>query len=151
MIIIDTSVFIDGIFKFDENRHKIAKEVFRVIQSRGLSVAVPEVFRIELIGQLVRRMGKEDALKMYNEIISRVKVITVEKLRELAFSIAYDTGCRAIDSYFIATAKLTNSILITNDRIMTNNAKKAYIESYYLIEDFNKPINRIKELQQPKN
>jgi predicted nucleic acid-binding protein len=59
------------------------------------------------------------------------------------------THCRAIDSYFIATAKLTNSILITNDRIMASNAKKANIEAYYLIEEFDKTINKIKELQHP--
>ena len=60
--------------------------------------------------------------------------------------ICKNTGCRAVDSYFIATAKLTNSILVTNDRIMANNAKKAEVEAYYLIEDFDRVIMRIKEI-----
>ena len=63
---------------------------------------------------------------------------------DLAFQVALDTGCRAIDAYFIATAKLTNSILVTNDRIMVNNAKKANIEAYYLIEEFDKILERVK-------
>ena len=58
------------------------------------------------------------------------------------------TGSRAADAYFIATAKLTNSILITNDRVMAKNAKKAGIETYYLIEEFDEAVSRISELQQ---
>ena len=45
--------------------------------------------------------------------------------------------------YFIATAKLTNSILITNDRIMSTNAKKYGVEAYYLIEEFNDAKERL--------
>jgi len=131
-VVLDTSVFIDGIFRYDEYRYEVAKETFRVIQSKFLDAIVPEVFKIELIGQLVRRIEKEDALKIYNEIIEKVTIIPIEKIRELAFSVAHDTGCRAIDSYFIATAKFTNSIIITNDKTMAANAKKYGVEAYYL-------------------
>ncbi|WP_269140546.1 hypothetical protein [Archaeoglobus neptunius] len=34
-------------------------------------------------------------------------------------------GSRAVDGYFIATARIANSILITNDRIMAMNAGKS--------------------------
>ncbi len=145
-VVLDTSVFIDGIFRYDEYRYEIAKETFRVIQSKFLDVIVPEVFKIELIGQLVRRIEKEEALKIYNEIIEKVVIIPIEKIRELAFSVAHDTGCRAIDAYFIATAKFTNSILITNDKTMATNAKKYGIEAYYLIKEFNDVKERLKKL-----
>ncbi len=52
-----------------------------------------------------------------------------------------------MDAYFIATAKLTNSILIANDKVMVENAKKYGIEAYYLIEEFDKAMNGVKELQ----
>jgi len=146
MIVIDTSVFIDGIFRYDNQRYEIAKEIFRLTQS--LNIILPEIFKVELISQLVRRIEKKEALKIYNEIIEKIEIIPIEKLRELAFSVACDTGSRAIDSYFIATAKLTNSILITNDKIMDNNAKKAGIEAYYLIEEFKKVTKKIEELKQ---
>jgi len=125
---------------------KLLKKFFRLTQS--LNIILPEIFKVELIGQLVRRIEKKEALKIYNEIIEKIGIIPIEKLRELAFSVASDTGSRAIDSYFIATAKLTNSILITNDRIMDNNAKKAGIEAYYLIEEFKKVTKKIEELKQ---
>jgi len=149
MIVVDTSVYIDALFVFDEHRYELMKNFFRIVQNEGLKVVEPEVFKIELIGQLVRRTKKDEALKIYNSIISRVNIVNVEKLRELTFSIASETGCRAIDSYFIATAELTNSILITNDKVMVKNAKKYGIEAYYLIEEFDKTINSIKELQHP--
>jgi len=40
---------------------------------------------------------------------------------------AKETGCRTVDSYYIATAKKTNSTLITADKIMAENAKNVNI------------------------
>jgi len=51
---------------------------------------------------------------------------------------------RNIDSYFIATSKLANSILISNDRIMVNNAKKYGIKAYYLIEEIDKVLRELR-------
>jgi len=48
-----------------------------------------------------------------------------DKLHSEAKTIVLKTGCRAIDAYYIATAKLINTILITNDSIMERNADKA--------------------------
>ena len=79
------------------------------------------------------------------DILGDVKLIPNPD--DLAFEVAVKTGSRAADAYFIATAKITNSILITNDKVMAKNAKKANIEAYYLIEEFDKAVNRIKELQ----
>ncbi|MCS7145044.1 MAG: PIN domain-containing protein, partial [Archaeoglobaceae archaeon] len=64
----------------------------------------------------------------------------------IAIEVSLKTGCRAIDAYFIATAKLTNSILITNDQIMANNAKKYGIEAYYLLEEFDRAVERLSKL-----
>ena len=146
MIVVDTSVFIDVIFRFDENRYELARKFFRFVQNAGLSVVVPEVFKVELIGQLVRRMKKDEAFKIYNGIIGNVDIVNIERIREMAFSIASETGCRAIDAYFIATAKITDSILITNDKVMANNARKYGIDAYYLIEEFNNAMERLRDL-----
>ncbi|WP_290598010.1 MULTISPECIES: type II toxin-antitoxin system VapC family toxin [unclassified Archaeoglobus] len=98
---------------------------------------------MELIGQLVRRIPKNEALVIYEEIVSKINFIEFKVLNETAFSICFETGCRAIDSYFIATAKLTNSILITNDRIMAANARKAGVEAYYLLEELDSAMRRV--------
>ena len=52
---------------------------------------------------------------------------------------------RAVDLYYITTSELTGSILITNDKIMADNAEKCGIEAYYLIEEFEKVLKRIRD------
>ena len=83
---------------------------------------------------------------MIRDILSEVKLL-IPNLGDLAFEVALKTGSRAADAYFIATAKLTNSVLITNDRIMADNAKKFGVEAYYLIEEINDAMERLKELK----
>jgi len=140
MVVIDTSVWLD-LFLEDEERKEKAEGLIDVVRD----ICEPRVFKIELAGTLARRFKKEDILNFIDEVLTKVTLIPNPE--ELAFQVALNTGCRAIDAYFIATAKLTNSILLTNDRIMASNAKKYGIEAYYLIEEFDKAINRIKELQ----
>ena len=126
----------------DSDRKKIAEEFMKAIE---VTIYEPEVFKIELAGTLSRRFGRDDVLSFIDDVMSKVRLI--ENPNELAFQIALNTGCRAIDSYFVATAKLTNSILVTNDKIMVKNAKKAGIEAYYLIEEFDKAVERLKEIK----
>ncbi len=47
MIVVDTSVYVDALFVFDERRYELVKNFFRVIQNEGLKVVEPEVFKIE--------------------------------------------------------------------------------------------------------
>ncbi len=138
MIVIDTSVWLD-LFLEDSDRKKIAEEFMNAV---NVTIYEPEVFKIELAGTLSRKFGKDDVLSFINDVMSKIKLI--ENPNELAFQIALNTGCRAIDSYFIATAKVTDSVLITNDKIMAKNAKKAKIEAYYLIEEFDNAINGLR-------
>ncbi|MDK2781510.1 MAG: hypothetical protein PWR13_538 [Archaeoglobi archaeon] len=104
------------------------------------------MFKVELTGTLVRRFKKEGVLNFLDEVLTEVAL--VPNPEELAFQVSLNTGCRAIDAYFIATAKLTNLVLITNDKIMANNAKRYGVEAYYLIEEFNRTVERLKEMKQ---
>lgn len=136
MIVIDTSIFIDAIFNFDESRNKKAKAFFRILQQNAIPIVEPEIFRIELVGQLSRRMRKDEALTLYKLIMEKINVIELEELKEMAFSIAFETGCRAIDSFYIATSKIKNSALVSNDKVQVRSAKNFGVETYYLIEEF---------------
>ena len=78
----------------------------------------------------------------YDFVLKNFNLIREDEIFDVVLEICKNTGSRAVDGYFIATAKLTNSILITNDRVMIKNAKKAGIEAYYLIEEFNEAVNR---------
>ena len=131
MIIIDTSVWLD-LFIENSERKKLAENLMRIIDECSLIVYEPEVFKVELAGVLSRRFKKEDVLRFIEDISVAVEV--VENPTNLAFWTALKTGGRAIDSYFIATAEMTDSILVSNDRVMVNNARKVGVKAYYLLE-----------------
>ena len=141
MVVVDTSVWLD-LFLEDSERKKVAEDLMKAIET---TIYEPEVFKIELAGTLSRRFRKDDVLSFVDEVMAKVRL--VGNPNELAFQVAVNTGCRAIDAYFIATAKVTGSILITNDKVMAKNAKKYGIEAYYLIEEFDKTLNRIKNIK----
>lgn len=79
--------------------------------------------------------------------LKNFNLIREDDIFDTVLEVCKNTGCRAVDSYFVATAKLTNSILITNDRVMADNAKKYEIEAYYLIEEFDKAVKRLSEIK----
>jgi len=147
MIVIDTSVIVDSLLPKLEIRNKTAKEFLKSVQNLGIKVYEPKVLKIELVGVLSRVKEDKIVKDLAEEIFSEIIPISEEEIFDIAFDVALKTKCRAIDSYFIATAKLTNSILITNDKIMNENAKKYGIESYYLIDEFEKVEKRIKEMK----
>ena len=44
MIVVDTSVFVDELFKFDQNRHDKARILFRLIEEKDVLIVEPEIF-----------------------------------------------------------------------------------------------------------
>ena len=144
MIVIDTSVLVDYIFEKDVTRNNIAKNILKFV--KGLRVFAPRILLIEFMA-VARRLGmtisKFDVVRLTADFV----LLPEDKIFDEAFKIAECIHPRAADAYFIATAKLTNSILITNDRVMANNAKKYGIEAYYLIEEFDKAVERLKEVK----
>lgn len=98
---------------------------------------------MELVGVL-SRLKRRGEVKRVLDILNFINVVLENEIFEVAVDIAFETHCRAIDSYFIATSELTNSILISNDRIMVNNAKKYGIKAYYLIEEADKVSSELR-------
>jgi len=76
----------------------------------------------------------------------KINLLDETDLFETAKDVALKVHPRAADAYFIATAKLTNSVLVTNDRAMANSSRRYGIEAYYLIEDFGEIEKRMREL-----
>ncbi len=145
MIVIDTSVFIDYLIKFDDKKHKIAKNFFNEISKKDFILYEPFLFEIELSGVLRRKYDESVVKEIIDEVNKKVNIIEEEELHEVALNISLKTGCRAIDSYFIATAKITDSILITTDKVMAANSKKSDITSYYLIDEIKEAIEYLKK------
>jgi len=136
MIVADTSVFIDAIFEYDPARTGIARSFFQTIQDTRTQVVEPDIFKIELIGQLVRRMENKKALNLYELIVERVKIKNTAQLMEIAFEVALKTGCRAIDSFYISVAHSEDAILVSNDKFQVESALKYGIRAFYLLDEW---------------
>ncbi len=103
----------------------------------------PIIFKIELIGQLVRRLKREKALLIAKNFFRDLTFIKIEDIFDMAFNIAHETDARASDAFYISTAKIYDCFLISNDKVQVTAAKKFQIESYYLLKDFDLIIQRI--------
>jgi len=124
MIVLDTSLFTDYLILFEEDRHRKAKELFNQISEHDFIIHEPFLFEVELSGILRRKYSKKKSVEILKDVKSKIETVDEKYLHGIAINVAMKTHCRAIDSYFIATAELTNSILITNDRVMAKTLRK---------------------------
>ncbi len=145
--VVDTSVFADYYFLYPRKpeRHERARRVLGKLSSLGLPVYEPFLFEVELRAVLVRKIKPEQVLRIVSITLEHVNVIREELIHDKAAEVALLTGCRAVDAYYMATAKHVNAVLITNDKVMGNNALKTRIEAYYLLNDndYNTLINKL--------
>jgi predicted nucleic acid-binding protein len=147
MIVVDASVFIDLLFEYDYERTHSAEELFSILEEKGLSILEPDLFKVELAGQIARRVKKDLAPKICEEIFQELIFIDTSKVFNEALSTALRTGSRAADSFYIAAAKVEEAILISNDRVQIENAKKSGIEVYYLLKDEEQINKRLLEIE----
>jgi len=104
MIVVDNSVFIDLIFEYNRERTEQADTLFEILEENEIPILEPKVFRVELIGQLVRRKNKDIALTIAEKFFSEINFIGNSEIYNVAFLIAFETGSRAIDSFYIAAS-----------------------------------------------
>ena len=135
MIVVDASIFIDLIFEYNSERTHSAEELFSILEENGLQIVEPDLFKIELTGQIARRMKKDMASKVCDEIFQKLVFIDTYRTFDKALSIALKTGSRAADSFYIATAIVEETILISNDRFQIGSSKESGIEVYNLLEN----------------
>ena len=88
--------------------------------------------------------NKDTALTVAEKFFSEINFIGNSEIYNVAFSIAFETGSRAIDSFYIAVSKIKNAILVSNDKIQVESARKFGVEAYYLLEEFEKVKKRIR-------
>ena len=119
----DTSISIDQIFDYNKKRTVLTDKLFTLIGTNELPIYEPDLFKIELISQLVRRIEQIKALAIGDEYFSESNFLDTSDLFTTALLVATETVCRAIDVFFISAAKKTQSILVSNDKIQTYSSK----------------------------
>ncbi|HOI68744.1 MAG: hypothetical protein A4E50_01606 [Methanosaeta sp. PtaB.Bin087] len=143
MIVVDTSVFLDLFFDYRSDRTAIADGLFTLMEEDGVPIFEPDAFKIEMIGQLVRRLKKEEATALAEEIFSNMNFIEASELFDMAYSVAVLTGSMAIDSFYVAAAKLEETFLVSNDKHQVESARRSGVEVYYLLDEFEEVRERI--------
>jgi len=99
MIVVDASVFIDLLFEYNSERTRFAEELFSSLEEKGLTILEPDLFKVELTGQIARRMKRDQAVKICGEIFQELAFINTPRIFDEALSIALETESRAADSF----------------------------------------------------
>ncbi|ASJ03301.1 nucleotide-binding protein [Thermococcus profundus] len=133
--VIDTSVVFHLFSSFYPERTQITERIIEMIQSGQIEGFAPRIGRAEFVAVLSRYFEKNEvigALSGYDEVITWVpEELIMQDVIELAFELKHHVS----DLYFVATAKLLNAALLTNDRKMADIAKSVGLKSFYLIEE----------------
>ena len=145
MITLDTSVLVDLFLPVEEARKVKAKRVIEIVEEREIEIYNPKIFIIEFLSVLRRFLSKE-MVENALQVTRNINLFDESEIFEIAKEVSLEVHPRAIDAYFIATAKLINSILISNDKTMVNNSRKPRVEAYYLIEEYDSAVERLREI-----
>ena len=133
-VVVDASLIIDLYAAPNDMRASIAEEVLSWITAGLVEAYAPKLLMVEVLGVLARYLSEED-LELVTSSFPPIKLVPEEVFYNEAIRIARSTGSRAADAYYIAVASIVSGILLTNDKQQRQNAKKAGIEAYYLIEE----------------
>lgn len=145
MVTLDTSVLADLFLPVEEERKVKAKGIIEIVEEREMEIYNPKIFIIEFLSILRRFLSKE-MVKNALQLSRSINLFEESEIFEIARELSLEVHPRAIDAYFIATAKLTDSILISNDKTMVNNSRETGIEAYYLIEEHDRVVERLREI-----
>ena len=145
MVTLDTSVFADLFLPVEEERKVKAKGIIEIVEEREIELYNPKIFIIEFMSILRRFLSKE-MVENALQVTRSINFLDEGEIFEIAGELSLEVHPRAIDAYFIATAKLIDSIIISNDKTMVNNSRKAGIVAYYLIAEHDRVVEMLREI-----
>ena len=141
---LDTTILAKGIFpprrrKRDQiyeeqfKLHTIAKSVIKRVEDKEFIMNVPSIGIIEIAAVGARLTGKEQrGTEASGYVKEHGNIIYDTDFLDEAVKIASKTKISGFDSVFIACAKITDSVLITDDKKMHDAALKIGIEAKFL-------------------
>ena len=154
--VLDTSVIVKSIFKPPKSlsseiykreleTHEKCRVIIKKLEERGVDVYIPKVCVVETAAVVKRLADRNFAIKISTGVLDSYEIVGEDILFDSAWSIATDTGCSGFDSYFIALAKIKNSVLLTDDGKMHFHAKEVGVDSVLIREiDFKGIENKLK-------
>ena len=123
----------DSIFKEQRRVHNIASSMLENIYNNNDILFIPMVALVETAAVASRLTGNKDIGRKNSDFVKSIsRIVGENELIDEAISIAAETKISGFDSVFIACAKITNSVLVTDDRKMHEAAAKAGVKSKLL-------------------
>ena len=132
--ILDSSVIIKGILKPRRKKqdqileeqvrvYNIASSIMNSVNIGEARLVIPNVAVVEVAAVASRLTGKKDiGIKTANFIKNIAEIINEEDILAQCIDIAATTKVSGFDNIFITCAKVTDSILITDDKKMYDAA-----------------------------
>ncbi|NJE29694.1 PIN domain-containing protein [Thermococcus sp. 18S1] len=146
MIVLDASLIIDSLLPKLGERHRLAKEILKEISDRRIEVLMPKIAKIELLSVFSRKIGNR-AIEVVISIGEGVTFVGEEEFYQVAEAIAPKVRGRAVDLYYTALAFKNSAILLSCDKLQVENARLAGVEAYYVPDDFERALERIKGIR----
>ena len=117
-----------------KTREKI-RVILSLLENSGSKVFFPKAGIIEVVSVLKRGgMSKEHVLRVVESLNATFVVVDESVIYEKALEAALATAPSGFDTYFIALALLTDSLLITDDKGMADHARRLNIDSILVRE-----------------
>ncbi len=117
-----------------KTREKI-RVILRLLEERNYKVFFPKAGTVEAASVLKRSgLSREQVLEVLESLNKTFIIIDENIIYDKALEVALATAPSGFDTYFLALAILTNSLLITDDRGMADQAKRLKINSIFVRE-----------------
>ncbi|GAB6134883.1 type II toxin-antitoxin system VapC family toxin [Thermococcus prieurii] len=130
--VVDASLLIDAFSKFNEERRRLALEVFEAID--GHEIYVPKICMVEFVNVL-SRFTPEEKVREFLGVFDFFNLVGESEFFDEAVELAFRLHSRAADTYYISTTMVVGGILLTNDRRMAENARRSGVDVYYILEE----------------
>jgi len=141
-VVLDTSVIVKAVlkpgkwlprsvFERELETHRKSRLLTRLLNEKGVEVLIPFAALVEVAGVLTRLASRDLAMKVVESLRTtrRYRIVYEDEIRDYVIEIALSTGSSGFDTYFIATAKLYNAALITDDEPMSIQAERVGVNT----------------------
>jgi len=141
-VVLDTSVIVKAVLKPGKRlprsvyereleTHRKSRLLIRLLNEKGVELLIPFAALVEVAGVLTRLASRDLAMKVIESLrtTKRCRIVYEDEIRDYAIEMALSTGSSGFDVYSIATAKLYNAVLITDDEAMSIQAERVGVNT----------------------
>lgn len=111
----------DSSFSSNPDRYQKAIGFLKAVDDMPLYV--PRIFRVELIA-VASRLGFKGKRQELLGIAEKLNLVEEHNIINLAEYVADQIHPRTVDAYYIATAIITDSIIVSNDKLMSRTQER---------------------------